>query len=225
MINVEEILNLPKLGKEDTFAFGCNRCGSCCREREDILLTPLDLFKIAKYLNMNIQLILIDYCEAYEGPDSKVPIVRIKPREYRRTCPFAKKEGCLIHPVKPAVCALFPLGRMTDARTNEFTYFMQPVSCGNKKQVQTVRQWLDGFSMLEEESFTVMWHQKVGELSEILREIYNRISINHDAIHFGLLALLYLQYNLEADFEPQFMENCNEALKLVEMISGETSNR
>ena len=221
MINAEELLSLPKLGKEDTFAFGCNRCGSCCREREDILLTPLDLFKIAKYLNKSIGDILSDYCETYEGKDSKIPIVRIRPREYRRTCPFAKKDGCLIHPVKPAVCALFPLGRMTDARTNEFTYFLQPVSCGNKKQTQTVRQWLDGFSMLEEERFTVMWHQKVGELSGILRKVYSNISFIHDAIYSALSVLLYLQYDLGADFMQQFMDNCAEALRIVEQLKQE----
>lgn len=223
MINVEELLSLPKLGKEDTFAFGCNRCGRCCREREDILLTPLDLFKIAKYLSQDIQAVISDYCETYAGRDSKIPIVRIRPREYRSTCPFAKKEGCLIHPVKPAVCALFPLGRMTDARTNEFTYFMQPVSCGNKKQIQTVRQWLEGFSMLEEESFTVMWHQKVGEISGALREVYSKISFNHDAMNSALVVLLYLRYDLEADFVQQFTDNCGEALRVVKMISGEAS--
>lgn len=85
MINVEELLKLPKLGKDDTFAFGCTKCGRCCRERDDILLTLLDLFKIAKYLNQSIQEVLMGYCESYEGSNSKIPIVRIKPKEYRRT--------------------------------------------------------------------------------------------------------------------------------------------
>jgi hypothetical protein len=99
MMNIKEMLTLPKLGKDDTFTFGCSRCSKCCREREDILLTPLDLFKIAGYLKKPIPEVLEEYCETYEGADSKLPIVRIKPREYRRTCPFAKKEGCLIHAV------------------------------------------------------------------------------------------------------------------------------
>ena len=223
MINVEELLSLPKLGKDDAFAFGCNRCGKCCRDREDILLTPLDLFKIAKHLNKTIQDILTDYCEAYEGRASKIPVVRIKPREYRRTCPFARKEGCLIHPVKPAVCALFPLGRMTDAGTKEFTYFLQPVSCGNKNQAQTVRQWLDEFSMLDEEGFTVLWHQKVGEISEILRDVYRKVSFNHDAINSALMLILYLRYDLGADFMPQFTDSCAEALRIVGKISDEAS--
>jgi len=220
MINVEELLSLPKLGKDDTFAFGCNMCGKCCREREDILLTPLDLFKIAKYLNKSILEVISEYCEGYEGAESKIPVVRIKPREYRRTCPFSKGK-CLIHPVKPAVCALYPLGRMTNEETKEFTYFLQPVPCGNKKQTQTVRQWLDGFSILAEEEFTIMWHRRVGEISAILRELYSKLSFNHDAINSMLLLNLYVMYDLEKDFMPQFTDNCTEALRLLEMIAGE----
>ena len=99
MIDIDELLRLPRLGKDDAFTFGCNRCGKCCREREDILLTPLDLFKMAKYMKISIQEVIRIYCETYEGRDSKIPVVRIKPREYRRTCPFAGKNGCLIHAV------------------------------------------------------------------------------------------------------------------------------
>ena len=219
MINVKELLALPKLGKDDTFTFGCNRCSKCCREREDILLTPLDLFKIAGYLKKSIQEVLEEYCETYEGRDSKIPIVRIKPREYRRTCPFARKEGCLIHSVKPAVCALYPLGRMmTNEETNEFTYFLQPVPCGNKRQTQTVRQWLDGFSILDEEAFNILWHQKISEISAILREIYSKYNFNHDAINSALLLILYLRYDLSTDFMPQFIDSCAEAQQIVKTI-------
>ena len=221
MINTEKIFSLPKLGKDDTFTFGCNRCGNCCREREDILLTPLDLFKMAGYLNAPSVDVLSKYCEMYEGRDSKLPLVRIKPREYRGTCPFAKKEGCRIHAVKPAVCALFPLGRMTDVRTNEFSYLLQPVTCGNNNQTQTVRQWLVGFSMLEEEGFTMMWHKKAGELSTVLRDIYSRSTSNHETINAGLFVILYLQYDLSGEFMPQFEDNCDEALRIIRAISEE----
>ena len=225
MINVKEILALPKLGKDDVFTFGCNRCSKCCREREDILLTPLDLFKIAGYLKKSIQKVLEEYCEMYEGRDSKIPIVRIKPREYRRTCPFARKEGCFIHSVKPAVCALYPLGRMIIEETKEFTYFLQPVPCGNKRQTQTVRQWLDGFSILDEEAFNILWHQKISEISAILREVYSKYTLNHDAINSALFLILYLRYEPEADFMPQFIDNYSEALRVVKMTEGEVSQK
>jgi hypothetical protein len=166
MRNVEKLLSLPKLGKDDTFTFGCNRCGKCCRNREDILLTPLDLFKIARYLNKSIQEVMQEYCESYEGSGSKIPVVRIKPREYRLTCPFAKKEG-----------------------------------------------------------FTVLWHKKIGELSEILQNVYAQHSFNHDYINTMLLLNLYVLYDLEADFMPQFERNGAEALRVVRKIADESAQR
>ena len=45
----EDIINASKhaLKPGQTFRFHCTQCGDCCRNREDILLTPYDLFRIA----------------------------------------------------------------------------------------------------------------------------------------------------------------------------------
>lgn len=40
---------------EDRFEFHCTQCGKCCTNREDILLTPRDLFRAAKELNMAVK--------------------------------------------------------------------------------------------------------------------------------------------------------------------------
>jgi hypothetical protein len=107
---------------------------------------------------------------------------------------------------------------MTIAQTNEFTYFQQPNPCGNKEQSQSVRQWLQEFSILEEENITILWHQKMGELSMILREVYDKHALNHEAINSKLFSILYLKYDLERDFMPQFAENCEEAMGIVKKI-------
>jgi hypothetical protein len=219
MTKAEEYLKMPKLGKDDSFTFGCNQCGECCKEREDILLTPLDLFKITKYLKKSIEEVLNQYCEFYEGETSKLPVVRIKPKEYRRTCPFLNKGKCIVQAQKPACCALFPIGRMTNMETGEFIYFKQPISCGSKNQTQTVRQWLEEFSVLEEEKITILWHKNMGVLSEILRKVYEKFNFNHDDINTMLFLNLYVKYDLEREFMPQFEKNCAEALRLVKMIS------
>ena len=41
-----------KIGLDDSFQFHCTKCGKCCIDREDILLTPRDLFNAAAALNM-----------------------------------------------------------------------------------------------------------------------------------------------------------------------------
>jgi hypothetical protein len=216
---IQEYLTLPKLNKNDTFIFGCNQCGKCCRNREDVLLTPLDLFKISKHLKMQISEVLEKYCETYKGENSKMPIVRIKPKAYQQTCPFLKKGICLIQPAKPAVCALFPLGRMTNFETNEFVYFLQSTTCGNQNQEQTVRDWLGEFNIADDEHITTLWHHKKGEMSLILKKVYERFNLNHNDINAILLLTLYVMYDLERDFMPQFERNLEEAFKFVKSIA------
>jgi len=192
---------------------------------ESFLLSPMDIFKIAKYLNKPISEVIREYFEFYEGGVSKVPVVRIKPKEYRRICPFSDKGRCIIHAVKPAVCALFPLGRMTDAKTGELTYILQDVPCGNKNQTQTVREWLNGFSLLDDEEFITLWHKTVGEISDIIIGLRKKsVDYNSDLINTMLFLHWYAMYDTEVDFMPQFTENCEITLRLAGGIKKDAEN-
>ena len=53
------------LGPEDTFRFRCKQCGSCCRDRIDILLSPFDLCRMAKELDEPLQNVFEKYGHAY----------------------------------------------------------------------------------------------------------------------------------------------------------------
>ena len=44
--------SLRLLRADEEFATGCEQCGQCCRNREDILLSPHDLFHLVKAKNM-----------------------------------------------------------------------------------------------------------------------------------------------------------------------------
>ena len=62
-----------KIGVDDTFNFRCIMCGNCCRDREDILLSPVDIFNLAKHFNKQPFEIIKSYCEVYIGNSSKMP--------------------------------------------------------------------------------------------------------------------------------------------------------
>lgn len=51
------------------------------------------------------------YCEYYIGSNSRMPIVRLKPRGSVQRCPLLKDRKCSVHKAKPVVCAMFPIGR------------------------------------------------------------------------------------------------------------------
>lgn len=49
---LKEQLGYEEIGLDDIFVFHCTQCGKCCIHREDILLSPKDLFHIAKKLKI-----------------------------------------------------------------------------------------------------------------------------------------------------------------------------
>lgn len=51
---LKEQLGYEEIGLDDTFTFHCTQCGKCCIHREDILLSPKDLFNIAKKTMISI---------------------------------------------------------------------------------------------------------------------------------------------------------------------------
>lgn len=50
---LKEQLGYTELDPDDTFTFHCTQCGKCCIHREDILLSPKDLFNIAKNFRLH----------------------------------------------------------------------------------------------------------------------------------------------------------------------------
>ena len=38
-------LDKLKIGMDDLFQFSCNRCGKCCYWRDDIMVSPSDVFR------------------------------------------------------------------------------------------------------------------------------------------------------------------------------------
>ena len=81
---LKEQLGYEEIGLDDTFTFHCTQCGKCCIHREDILLSPKDLFNIAKKFQITPAEALEQYCETYIG---------CSPPETTRKCqtlPFIK---------------------------------------------------------------------------------------------------------------------------------------
>lgn len=203
------------LDRQDSFVFSCDRCGKCCRDRDDILLSAHDLNRMARYLNMSCAEFFKAYCDWHIGADSALPIMRLRPKSYRKTCPLLGKEGCKVHPVKPTVCALFPLGRAYSPETRCFQYFSTPVSCG-KKESHTLQEWLDAFHMEERNTESIAWSRSVTDLTPQARELrekapdwYFQEAMRRAAVR------LYLYYDNEKPFLPQFEENLEVVKELL----------
>ena len=68
---------VPTITREQDFCFDCVQCGECCRNREDILLNPLDVFRLCRKLKLSAEEFIDKYGELYMGYSSKMPVLRI----------------------------------------------------------------------------------------------------------------------------------------------------
>ena len=99
------------LDLDSEFRFKCRRCGKCCMNQDTLLLTPRDIFNIAKKLGVTLELVIKLYAEVCIDRSSKIPLVNMVPVGRQRRCPLLMDDGrCRVYDCKPTVCTLFPAG-------------------------------------------------------------------------------------------------------------------
>lgn len=207
-----------KIGVDETFNFHCTMCGNCCINREDILLSPKDIYNMSKELGITPDNFFKKYCESYIGSDSRIPIVRLRPHGADRRCPLLKKAKCRVHRSKPTVCAMFPIGRclmaknpeegIKDTDMNQVQYLFNNPGCGDKSESHTVREWLESFGVPVPDEFFVKWQQVVLKMGMIFRIIEGGMSRNiMEQVWGAALVGIYLHYDTDADFLSQFEAN------------------
>ena len=59
--------------------------------------------RAAKELNMTVMDFFSEYCEKYIGDNSRLPVIRLKPRGTIRRCPLLENRRCRIHRSKPVI--------------------------------------------------------------------------------------------------------------------------
>ena len=217
------------IGLDDTFKFHCDQCGKCCTHREDIILSPMDIFKMAKELKMTPVEFYHEYCVFNIGEHTRMPIVRLASEGKDTHCVLLKNHRCSVHKVKPAVCAMFPLGRYMSFEKDDYNaesidtskvkYLLQPPECGDESETHTVREWLSGFDIkLEDEAF-VQWQKAISRFSSKFKELEKKQDmLTMMEIWFVVRVSLYLQYDTSKEFLPQFNYNVENLLKLLDDI-------
>ena len=227
---IAENLDKLKIGPDDTFGFGCTMCGKCCINREDILLNPKDVYNIAKKLDITPTEILKEYCDAYIGADSRMPIVRLQSRGIVTRCPFLKERKCSIHEAKPTVCATYPIGRCmvnkedkegkTNFKPEDIIYILNDPMCGDNSEKHTVREWLEGFNIPMDDEFFIKWQETFLGTSEALRKLEKIMEPDtmHTIWNIALL-MLYVDYDMKEEFMLQFEQNRERlSVKLGELL-------
>ena len=217
------------IGVDEPFKFHCTMCGKCCINREDIMLSPRDLYRVSRELQLTPSDFVNQYGETYIGSDSRIPIVRLLPRGSIKRCPLLKDRKCSVHKAKPAVCAMFPIGRLVKAEgspensiisdDHEIQYIFDKPGCGDDSETHTVREWLGEFGLPLQDAYYIKWTQTITQAGTILRKLEKRCPEDiMEKIWMTTYVLLYLNYDIEGDFESRFEWNTTNVLEFLNKL-------
>jgi Fe-S-cluster containining protein len=121
-----------RLTAEDSFCFSCRRENSCwnrCCHGADITLTPYDILRLCKRLDMRPAEFLLEHTFPALWDKADLPVAKLKMADDGKgACPFMRDEGCSVYEDRPATCRYYPLGlasvKMKGAETKEDFFFL-----------------------------------------------------------------------------------------------------
>lgn len=188
--------------------FQCQRCGVCCRARisAPIILTGYDMYKLAGALGMRstmdfLETRIVSVSQSADG----LPICVLSVTSEGACCLLDGRD-CAVHEAKPAVCALYPMGRVYDAEEGRYTY-VQPHGnyCKGSSQghAMAALQWLS--DVKGEEPFYAACEQAYAEAAESFLDITHRRYL--ERAYYRTVWALFCGFDPHKDFLPQLEEN------------------
>ena len=192
------------LGQRDPFSFECTHCGNCCRNvKSAVPLETLDVFRIAKHMQLSIEEIITDYTEV-ELLLPIYPLLFLKTRHDDDACIFLKDGLCSIQQVKPRTCRMYPLsagprgpGELEYMWVAKQHHLYKPGSI-------KVGDWMNEAITSEDREFLAMEYSSAiatGALFKYLPESKNDLILQMMLVH------KYLAYDTDKDFLPQYADN------------------
>lgn len=212
-VSLEEISDGKLYGSGDMVKVGCDDCrgcSACCKGMgKSIVLDPCDVFRLEEGLGRSFEALLADKLELNLVDGLILPNLRQEGPD--EACAFLNEEGrCRIHPYRPGICRMFPLGRIYE--DHGFRYFNQIHECRKENRTKVkIRKWLDTPDLARYEQFILDWHDFLAEAGEAA----NRPEGGETArkrIAMLVLNCFYLNpYGKERSFYDQFYERLTAA--------------
>ena len=98
-------------------------------------------------------------------------------------------------------------------------YIINPIDCGDFSETHTVKEWLESFGIPLEDEYFIKWQSTITLLSPRIQKLEKEMkpSLLNKLIDV-LYIKLYLDYDMELDFFPQFVDNADECVNMLKMI-------
>lgn len=207
-VSLEEISDGRLYGANDMVkadCHGCRGCHRCCTGMgNSVILDPYDMRRLRRGVNKSPQELLGEGKLELNVVDGCIlPNLAMKGAE--EGCGFLNGEGrCSIHPFRPGVCRLFPLGRYYE--DGDFRYFLQRNECTavNRSKVK-ISRWIDTPEQGKYHDFLCTWHSLLKSVEEAVRG--REDGEYAKALNMDLLGIFYFEEGAgEEDFYGMFEE-------------------
>src|SRR3989339_950769 len=109
------------LAENASLQFRCHRnvkCWNACCSNIDIPLTPYDVLRLKKRLDMSSGEFLKQYSVPFEMDKDGMPGIKLNPVEGGTACQFMTPEGCGVYEDRPTACRYYP-GALLSLRNQE----------------------------------------------------------------------------------------------------------
>ena len=216
MVGIEPV----RLKLESEFKFKCHKgvkCFTKCCRGINIILTPYDIIRLKKRLQISSEEFLAVYTVPRLLEKTDLPLVTLKLLDDElQSCPFVKDDGCIIYSDRPTTCRYYPLGvaslsHKEQVRDEGFYFFVHEPHClGFEEEKEwTVREWRKDQGVDIHDEINAQWTDLVVrkrtfppnlKLTEESKRMFFLVSYNIDAFKSFVFESSFLdRYDIDAD--------------------------
>ncbi|MDF1577530.1 MAG: YkgJ family cysteine cluster protein [Desulfobulbales bacterium] len=161
-----------KLFPDSKIKFRCHpgvSCFTACCGHINIILTPYDILRIRRALNLPAEEFLLRFTTPVYLEKTDMPGVKLHLDEEGR-CPFVTEKGCTIYEHRPTTCRYYPVGMSffheaadDGASSEEFYFLVKEEHCKghDEEQVMTIREWRKDQGIDESDEMNREWMELV----------------------------------------------------------------
>ncbi|MBU0673618.1 MAG: YkgJ family cysteine cluster protein [Proteobacteria bacterium] len=161
-----------KLTRDSNLKFRCHpgvSCFTACCGNVNIFLTPYDILRIRRALNLTADEFLLRFTTPVFLEKTDMPGVKIH-LDAEGRCPFVTDEGCTIYPHRPTTCRYYPVGMSffhgaaeEGSGAEEFYFLVKESHCKghDEAQMMTIREWRQDQGIDESDEMNKEWMELV----------------------------------------------------------------
>lgn len=110
------------VGGAHVIQFSCHKgigCWNACCSNIDITLTPYDILRLKKRLELSSAEFLTKYTVPYELDKDDIAGVKFRPVANGTACQFMTPEGCSVYEDRPTACRYYPVALLSMRKEGE----------------------------------------------------------------------------------------------------------